>query len=391
MSLDEKNYPKLILLVAIAHAVTDLSQGALFVALPFFKAKFALSYAEVSFMMLMQNLTSSVTQPIFGYFSDRKHRPWLMGVGCMGSGLAMVAALLAPGYWWSVCFIAISGLGIAAFHPEGAKNVNRLSGSARGTGVSYFVVGGNAGFALGSLWLTLLFTGGEGANLGLYLLPSLLLGLILYKLAPQLPQIALKVQTENKFNITFNGPLLALLGMVLTRATIAAGIGTFIPLYYVSYLQGNELYASTLLTVFLAAGAAGTLVGGRLSDRFGCKRVMLWSILPVSALIFVFHLSSGLWIFVALALASALLSATFASSLVLAQLMMPSSVAMASGLTIGLSVGLGGMGVLALGKIADIWSLPVVFNILAVLPILGFLLTLFVKDISRPKPVGHSA
>lgn len=376
-----KKMPKALWIVVLAHGVTDLSSGALLVALPFLKAKFALSYAEVSAIALMQNFTSSVSQPLFGYFSDRSPRPWLMPAGCLLSGVAMVASLLAPHYYLTLLFTAITGLGMAAFHPEAAKTANRLSGKAKGKGVSLFAVGGNGGFAIGSLLLGTILYSDVSTGILLYIIPYAFLGIPLIQMTRNLPKPEAKqVSSLKTLRASFNWPLLSLLGMVLSRSTVAAGISTFVPLYYVSYLHGSEMYASSLLTVYLATSALGTLVGGAMSDQFGSKRVMLYSILPISLLLYLFPIVGDVGAFVVLSCASILLSATFTSSLVLAQKMMPNNVGMASGLTIGLSVGLGAMGVLALGKVADIWGMPLIFTILACLPVIGFVLTLFVEE-----------
>lgn len=373
--------PRGVPLVGLGHLVTDLSQGALLVALPYFKTKFGLSYAEVSAIALMQNLTSSVIQPVFGYWSDRNPRPWLMAAGCALSGMSMLASFLVNSYWLLLVCTALTGLGIAAFHPEGAKTVNRLSGAAKGKAVSMFVVGGNAGFALGSLFMGFLLAESLMNYVGVYVIPCIITGFLLYRLVATLPPPEVKKAASLgnlKGMVTVS--LAALLGVVLMRATVSSGISTFIPLYYVSYLHGDAMYAGSLLTVFLAAGAAGTLAGGLLSDKYGSKKVMLWSIVPVSVLLTVFNMVPGAGVFVILGITSACLSAAFASSLVLTQRMMPGNVGMASGLTLGFSVGLGAMGVLLLGRIADIWSLPVVFDILACLPIIAFGLTLLISD-----------
>ncbi|EAX48306.1 major facilitator superfamily MFS_1 [Thermosinus carboxydivorans Nor1] len=370
-----------LFLLSAAHGVTDLSQGALLVALPYFKAKFGLSYAQVSAIALVQNLTSSVSQPLFGYFTDKKSRPWLMPAGCFLSGAAMVASLLAPAYWLVLTFTALCGFGVAAFHPEGAKSANRLSGAAKGKGVSLFAVGGNAGFAVGSLFMAFLLADDRADRLLLYLLPFIVLAVLLYRLTKLLPrQSPDRVAVAGGLKAAVSSPVLIILGIVFLRATVTAGISTFLPLYYVSFLHGDPLYASSLLTVYLAGGAVGTLFGGILSDRLGSKRVMVWSILPVSVLLFMFKSVEGWIVFVVLVVASALLSAAFASSLVLAQNMLPGNVGMASGLTIGFSVGLGSMGVLALGRVADGLGLPMVFDILTVLPVAAFILALFMKE-----------
>jgi FSR family fosmidomycin resistance protein-like MFS transporter len=376
-----KNLPRAIWLIALGHMVADLSPGALYVALPFLKAKFALSYAEVSAIVLTQNLASSVSQPLFGYISDQKHRLWLMPVGCMITGIFMAASLLVPSYYLVMVCTAISGLGNSAFHPEAAKTVNFIGGREKGKAVSIFSLGGYVGVALGSMLLAMLLLGGQSPRILIYTLPSIFIGAALfYEIANiSCPEVKGK-GSLGTLKECVNWPLMALLGMILTRATVTAGIGTFVPLYYVSHLGGSEIYASSLLTVYLAAGAVGTMFGGILSDRYGSKLVMLYSILPIALLMYWFLSASGIWIFVILALVSILLSATATSSLVLTQKMMPRNVGMASGFTLGFSVGLGTMGVLGLGWVADSWGITFVFDILVLLPIIGFILTTFIRE-----------
>lgn len=383
-----KNVPYPIWLITCAHAVADLSSGALFVALPFFKAKFGLSYAELTAIVLIQNLTSSVSQPLFGYWSDRQSRLWWMPFGCIVVGTMMLASLLVPTYPLVLLCTSVSGFGSAIFHPEGAKIINWLSGKAKGKGASLFSVGGNVGFALGSLFLGALLLGNPVLRY-LFALPNMVMGVLLLlamKQFARLPQPTPEGAGKAKIAIRINLPLAALLGMVLIRATVNSGINTFVPLYCTSFLHGSSAYAASLLTVYLAAGAVGTLLGGPFSDRYGSKKVMLYSILPVAPLLYLFKATDGVAAFILLALVSVLLAATFTSSLVMAQKMMPGNVAMASGLTLGFSIGLGALGVLMIGHFADALGLPWVFNLLAVLPVAGFILTLLVRE-----PVDASA
>lgn len=376
-----RSVPKYVWLIALGHGIVDLAPGALYVTLPFFKAQLGLTYAQVSAIVLMQNITSSLTQPIFGYFSDRMSKTWIMPVGCVLCGLAMLAALLVSNYYLVLLFVALSGLGNAAFHPEGAKVVNSLSGSSAGKGVSMFSVWGSIGFASGSMFMAFLLSEGAGLLLYLFIVPFLICGATLVYVASNLPTApARRSDGLRQLKGALNWSVIFLLGMVAARATISSGISAFVPLYYVSYLHGSTLYASTLLTVYMASGAVGTLLGGIMSDKYGSKMVMIYSILPLAFLMNEFRFADGIWAFIILAVASILLSSTSTSSLVLIQKMMPGSVAMASGLNLGFSVGLGTMGVIVLGKVADLWSLPVIFNILAVLPLVALIFTCFVRE-----------
>lgn len=330
-----RNVPRTVWLIALGHMVADLSPGALYVALPFLKAKFALSYAEVSAVVLTQNLASSVSQPLFGYLSDRKPWPWIMPVGCMITGIFMAASLLVPSYPLVMVCTAISGLGNSSFHPEAAKTVNFVGGKEKGKAVSLFSLGGYIGVALGSMLLAVLLVDGQSLRILLYTLPSLAIGIALFYEIGKIPANAAKAQGGlGTLREYINWPLLALLGMILTRATVTSGISTFVPLYYVSHLGGSTVYASSLLTVYLAAGAIGTMFGGILSDKYGSKQVMLYSILPIALLMYCFLSASGMWIFIILFFVGALLSATATSSLLLTQKMMPKNIGMASGFTL---------------------------------------------------------
>jgi MFS transporter, FSR family, fosmidomycin resistance protein len=379
-----RSIPKHVWLIALGHGITDLAPGALYVALPFFKAKLGLTYAEVSAIVLMQNITSSLSQPFLGYYCDRTPRAWLMPAGCVLCGVAMLASLLASNYYLVLFFTALSGLGNAAFHPEAAKMVHRLSGKSVGKGASLFGIWGSFGAALGSILMAFLLSKNTGASLYFFIIPFFVSGAALAYVAVSLPPApAVCNDIMSKLRTSFNWSVFFLLGMVAARATVSSGISTFVPLYYVSHLHGSSLYASSLLTVFIAAGACGTMMGGIMSDKVGSKSVMIYSILPLSLLLYVFRFADGLWPFVILAVVSMLLAATFTSSLVLIQKMMPDNVGMASGLNLGFSVGLGTMGVLALGKVADLWSISMIFDILAFLPIIAFILTLFIHEPQR--------
>ncbi|MDU2064115.1 MAG: MFS transporter [Sporomusaceae bacterium] len=376
--------PRQIWAIALGHGVTDLSPGALYVALPFFKAQLGLTYAETSMIVLIQNITASLSQPIFGYFSDRTSRPWIMPIGCILSGLALLASLLVENYFAVLVCTALSGLGNAAFHPEAAKIVNRLSGRSLGKGASLFSVWGNFGVALGTLLMAFLLGQQNRAYFYIYAIPVLLCGALLMQVTRTLPPLATtKKRAALTVKTAIQWPVFALLGMVAARATVSSGISAFVPLYYVSYLQGSTFYASSLLTVYMIFGALGTVFGGFMSDRYGSKRVMLCSILPVAPLMYLFSYSSDWWPFVILGLVSILLTATFTSSLVLIQKMMPGNIALASGLNLGFSVGLGTLGVLFLGRVADTWGMPLIFTILSLLPLIAFVLTVFIEEPDR--------
>ncbi|MFZ0218449.1 MAG: MFS transporter, partial [Candidatus Dormiibacterota bacterium] len=167
-------------LLAIGHLSADFCQGTVPAMLPFLVQERHLSYAAAAGLVLGQTVSSSVVQPIFGRLSDRWPMPWLLPAGLLvaGVGIGLSTQLHVYAAVWLA--IAASGLGIAAFHPEGARYARRASGARRVSGMSVFSVGGNAGFALGPLVTTplLLLLGLEGGWV-LGLLPVAVAGALL--------------------------------------------------------------------------------------------------------------------------------------------------------------------------------------------------------------------
>ncbi len=362
-----------LILLAISHAVTDLSQGALPVLLPFLKNAFDLSYAQVGIIVLAQNVTSSVIQPAFGYVADRLSLPWLIPAGVLVSGIGIAVTGLVGSYSTLLAIVIVTGLGVSAFHPQGSKSAHFVSASSRrGQSMAVFSVGGNLGMALGTIFMGILLTlPGAMVNTPWFLLPAVitaaLVWLNLRRVSPPVPAATAgkKSQPATRLPVFL---LTVLLAFILVRTTIQAGLTTFIPLYYVNYLGGSAVYAGYLLSAFMLAGVVGTFVGGTLSDRFGRKTLIVGSMLVTWPLLALFQFTSGFMTVVLAAAAGFTLIASFSPLLVLAQEIMPGYEAMAAGLTIGFSIGLGGIGVTVLGYVADHFGVPSVFSVISVLP-----------------------
>src|SRR5213079_683176 len=135
--------------LSAGHCATDFANGALPALLPFLKDRFGLSYTLAATLMLASAASSSLIQPLFGAWSDRRGALWLLpsGVALAGIGIALAAA--APAYGLVLLLVVVSGLGVAAYHPEGSKFAAYASGRRRASGMSLFSIGGNIGFALG--------------------------------------------------------------------------------------------------------------------------------------------------------------------------------------------------------------------------------------------------
>jgi FSR family fosmidomycin resistance protein-like MFS transporter len=367
------------------HLATDLAQGSLPALLPYLVDKFDLSYTMAAALVLAATISSSLVQPAFGVWSDARGALWLLPAGVALSGIGMAAAAIAPAYWVAVVCVLIAGLGVAAYHPEGSKFASYVSGSRRASGMAFFSVGGNVGFALGPVLAAAFIHafGLRGATL--LAVPGLLVagGLVLVRryLAEFAPSREDRAAVAGLQQAERRG-LTLLLVVVGLRSVAHMGLFTFIPLWEKS--QGRSAtYGTFVLGGFLIAGAIGTLFGGPLADRYGRRPVLRWSFVVATPLILVYVLAGGVVGIVAVVLAGAAVIGTFGVSLVMSQEYMPARVGMASGLSIGLAIGLGGVAALTLGAVADAIDLRAALLGTAVGPALALVVSLLLP----PAPV----
>jgi MFS transporter, FSR family, fosmidomycin resistance protein len=354
------------------HLATDLAQGSLPALLPFLKVEFDLTYTMASALVLAATISSSLIQPVFGLWSDARGTLWLLPAGVALAGVGMAAAAAAPSYPLILLAVLAAGIGVAAYHPEGSKFASYASGSRRASGMSFFSVGGNIGFALGPVYASaLILTLGLKGGL-LIALPGLAVatGLVFMLRylstfapaeSPRQQRAAAKTETRG---------LVLLLVVVGLRSVAHMGLFTFIPLWEIHNGHG-EAYGTFVLALFLFAGAVGTLLGGPLADRFGRRPVLRGSFVVATPLILVYVLVGGPLGVFAVTLSGAAVIGTFGVSLVMSQEYMPGRVGMASGLSIGLAIGLGGVAALVLGAVADTVDLEAAVLATALGPVLA--------------------
>ncbi len=139
---------RVLALLSMTHFIIDINQGAIPALLPYFKESLHLSYTMAGVILLFINLTSSVIQPIFGYLSDRRPVGWLLPMGPIVAGIGIALTGYVNSYNLLLVCVVFGGLGVASFHPEGFKTASFFTGEKKATGMSFFQVGGNLGFAL---------------------------------------------------------------------------------------------------------------------------------------------------------------------------------------------------------------------------------------------------
>lgn len=389
-----------LILLSFGHLVTDIHQGALPLMLPFLRDYFELSYFAVSAIIFVATFSSSIVQPLFGLYSDRFSIPWMLpaGVAAAATGMALVGVM--PSYPLVLLAVFISGMGVASFHPEGSKMAHFAAGTKRGGAMSVFAVGGNFGFGIGPLLAALfLSTWGLSGSLA-FLVPGLVTAGFIYFLLPKIMSATSdsrenwqKQRDYNKANNTgkavFSWGLILLMIIVFIRSWIHFGLATYIPFYYVDYLGGKPEYGAIVLSVFLIAGAIGTLLGGPLADTFGTKKQICGSLVLMIPILYLFINSTGVFSIVMIGLAGLVLISTFATTTVMGQQYMPNNLGLASGLLLGFSIGAGGLGAPLLGILADAHGLPLVMKIISLLPILGLALALFLPPPPEVAEMKH--
>jgi|SRR5579872_546979 len=369
-----------IAVLSIGHFCNDINQGMVPALLPFLLIHKGLNYEGLAALVFAFNLSSAVVQPLFGHFADRRPMAWLMPAGVFTAGLGVALSGLAPNYATMFALLLLSGIGVAAFHPEGSRLANLVSGGKRASGMSLFVVGGNLGFALGPIVVTALL-----AHFGLIgTLPTIVAGIFAaVMLAVELPKMARfrvahakRVASVDTPQADAWWPFVRLTVFLTVRAFAVFGMTTFVPLYEMKVHGLTATAAGTMLSVLLAGSAAGTLASGWLADRFG-RRAVLTTAMAVVVVLLPFFMAATNMVTAGLlaVLIGAALYGSMTAAVVLGQEYLPSRIATASGMTLGLTISLGGLGVPVLGAIGDVYGLTAVMTTIVGLVFVAGLLT----------------
>jgi len=376
---------KYLLILSAAHIFTDMNQGALPAILPFLVAAGGLKYAQVAGLTFAVALSSSLLQPFFGIMADKTSKSWLLPIGVLlgGSGLSLIGFF--PNNYWLMFMVAIvSGLGVAAFHPEGARMANKLSGKKKGGSMSIFSVGGNLGFAIGPLLATpaLLFFGLRGSVI--LAIPALIMFVVILRTGPAMTSLSHQPEEggEKAQGTLVNEwkKFLWLVMAIVSRSIIFHSINTFLPLYWVNVLQQSKAASGMALSFLFFCGVAATVTGGHLADRIGLNNVVkIGWILLIPSLFLVTMITDVVGarlILIPLAFGLHLFNTPM---VLLGQKYLPANIGFASGITMGLGVSIGGMTAPLIGNYADIYGLVPALKLLCILPFIGALVAFTIK------------
>jgi FSR family fosmidomycin resistance protein-like MFS transporter len=371
--------------LSAGHLAVDFASGAVPALLPFLAAEFDLSYTATAAMMLAALVSSSLVQPLFGIWSDRRGATWLLPGGVALAAAGVAAAAIAPAYALVLLAVFLAGIGVAAYHPEGAKFAAFASGRHRATGMSYFNIGGNTGYALGPIVVTplVVWLGLEGGTLAM--IPVLAMAVVILRALPALRRVVPESTERHLDSGQDDVRAMTLLSVVIGLRSVAwFGLLTFVPLWVVAN-GGTEGEGGRTLSLMLVSGAVGTLVLGPVADRVGLRRTLLVTQAALPFLVVAFVALGGVPGTVALMLVGPCVVGTFGVTMVLSQLYLPRHVGVASGLSVGLAMGLGGIAAVVLGAVADAVDLQTALYVGAAAPALGCIACLML-----PRPASSA-
>ena len=369
----------------IFHCINDFGQGSLAALIPFFIANFGLNYYQSASIIFCNTIVASVAQPILGYGADRWRVPWFIPVGFSITLVSISAIALATSYEMILALSLIAGLGAALFHPEAALLVNRMQSNELCNAMGRFAVGGSAGFALGPLLAGGVYVFG-GQFLWLFTAIALI-GVLLYVYAFT-GSAATDVIGESKSSakstntgandwVSFG----KLFFVIASRSILFSVLSIFIPILYITVINGEASASSLALTMYFAMGAVLTYMGGALSDKLGfLKTVRLGNLIFLpSVLVFIFV--PNIWGFFGAMIPMAFgVFSQYGPITVLGQKYLAKNAGFASGITLGLGITLGGLVAPYVGHLADIYDVQTALMTLIPVGLMGLLMSLWLKE-----------
>ena len=369
----------------IFHCINDFGQGSLAALIPFFIANFGLNYYQSASIIFCNTVVASIAQPILGYVADRWRVPWFIPVGFSITLVSISAIALATSYEMILALSLIAGLGAALFHPEAALLVNRMQSNELGNAMGRFAVGGSAGFALGPLLAGGVYVFG-GQFLWLFTAIALI-GVLLYVYAFT-GSAATDVIGESKSSakstntgandwVSFG----KLFFVIASRSILFSVLSIFIPILYITVINGEASASSLALTMYFAMGAVLTYMGGALSDKLGfLKTVRLGNLIFLpSVLVFIFV--PNIWGFFGAMIPMAFgVFSQYGPITVLGQKYLAKNAGFASGITLGLGITLGGLVAPYVGHLADIYDVQTALMTLIPVGLMGLIMSLWLKE-----------
>jgi MFS transporter, FSR family, fosmidomycin resistance protein len=341
--------------MTLGHLVIDSNAALLFALLPLFVTQLHINLAQAGALSTLLLMTSSITQPLFGFVHDRYPLFPMAAAGLLLAGLAMGLTGFVTSYAQMVALVLISGIGIAAFHPQAVAQAARASAGSQEWGIAMFFTGASMGTGLMSLLIVPLeYKFGPHATL-VTLIPAVIAAALFLRAYPTwmrpVPRPPGSATAAASMRAVAT-PLTMLLLVSILRSAVLTAYLTFLPTLVV-FRTGSLGLGALALAAFLFSGSLGALIGGAVALRIGSAPVVVASLIAgLLGLLPVPWLPASLlvpW----MVGAGVLMFASEAQVTALAQRLLPAFVGTASSLIMGVGLGLGNAGAFVTGAIAD--------------------------------------
>jgi FSR family fosmidomycin resistance protein-like MFS transporter len=390
-SSQQKTIYSILFAISFVHLLNDSMQAVIPAIFPILEKSMGLSFTQLGWIAFTLNITSSIMQPVIGWYTDKTRLPYLLPFGMMASLIGMLGIAYADSFYLIIISVIGIGLGSAVFHPEGSRVAYMAAGNRRGLAQSIYQVGGNSGTSLAPVMTALVFVPlGQFGAVWFTSFAAIAIFVLFYVSGWYARQLVhfprLKKQTGEKKAIDKkrkNQVLVAmglLVFLVFARSWYFSGIGNYYQFYLIDDYGLTIRQAQIYLFVFMAAGVLGTFFGGPIADRLGKRNMIFWSMIGTAPLALLLpHV--GLWAIAPLFfLIGFILNTSFAVTVVYAQELVPGRIGMVSGLIVGLAFGMGALGSVVLGKVADITSISHTMLMVSFLPLLGLFTVMLPSD-----------
>ena len=390
--IKEETAYAILFAVGFCHLLNDMIQSVIPAMYPILKDNLGLTFAQIGIITLVFQMTSSIFQPFVGLYADRHPQPYSLSAGMCFTLTGLLALAFSSNFLMILLSVAVIGCGSSVFHPEASRVAQMASGGRKSLAQSIFQVGGNGGSAAGPLLAAMIILPFGQHAVGWFAVAAMLASIILIRVGNWYSlMLTANVHTGPAGQPTISG---------LTKGRVRAALAILVIMIFSKYFYnacmtnyftfflmdkfGLTVQQSQLgLFAYLAAFAAGTLLGGVFGDRYGRKYVIIFSILGAAPFTLVLPYLNLFWAIAASILVGLIISSAFSAIVVYATDLMPDRVGMIAGIFFGLMFGLGGIGSAFFGWLADRTSIEFIFRISSWLPLLGIIAVLL-PDI-RPK------
>ncbi len=375
--------------LGLSHLFNDMLQSLISAIYPLIKESLHFNYKQIGLITLTFQFSSSVFQPVVGWFTDKRPQPLSLPIGMTFTMTGLIMLSLSGSLWMILLSVALIGFGSAIFHPEASRLARMASGGRHGMAQSLFQVGGNLGGSLGPLLAALIVAPYGQHNVKWFSLVALLAIAVmipisrwyrsnLKRMQRKRKEIVVRKSTLPRSKIVMS--LLILLVLIFSKYVYMASLTNYYTFYLIHKFGVSVRDSQFYLFAFLFAIAAGTLIGGPVGDRIGRKYVIWASILGVAPFTLLMPYADQTWTCVLSIMIGLILSSAFSAILVYAQELLPGKVGTIAGLFFGLAFGIAGIASAVLGAVADSNGIEYVYHVCSFLPLLGLVAAFLPPD-----------